>query len=356
VSKGATRKRKNFITFEDFKFAFDESIEASVKSRRIAGVLSLLRQQITFVFNGEQANQLLTAMRQLPAASALEFAVLLDYRLNPKASSTIGRLGADIIAQYVRETSFSRVFEQIGKDLNDLAAVHQWIQHSFETKDQEGSGVPRVTDRKVRSAFGCLLLLIEREEFPDMVLQLLELYSRRAARSARKKPIQKPSFSFAKIVGDLLAAPKPSLSQIKRLLNTTDSFRMELERQRKASREQTEAMESLETKLSATNDDLARSRELLVNMEGKTKDLAKEVRQLESRLREESARAIGIEQHWKQVVKQELAGFSFRLREQIEHEVNEIRLCIERENPNVEMAVHRLNRILSIIPGDASKS
>lgn len=353
MRKEGSHRGKAFTSFEEFKTAFDECVEAAIKGRRTTSVLVLLRQGLAFALSGEQIRELLAMIHQLPGADSLEFAILLESRLKPAPNNALARLGPEIVANYIRETGFSTFIQ---KETKSTQTIHDWLQQLAQDTDQETRGGPVLSAARLRSAFGCLLLLIERPEFTEMVLRLLKFYSRKGVSSDGRKASSKPSYLFAKTIGALLIPGKPKSSQIKTLLSATDWLQQDLERLAEASRDQADRVDSLETRLAAANDELVRSKETVAELKRETENLTDQVKQLRAQLEAEGARAASTEEHWKQVVRQELAGFSFRVRKQLEHEVNEIRLCLERANPNVEMALHRVKRILSIIPTTESNA
>lgn len=48
---------------------------------------------------------------------------------------------------------------------------------------------------------------------------------------------------------------------------------------------------------------------------------------------------------WERKLERELSGQRYQIKKDIMHEVNEISLCLNRENPNVEMALARIRNI-----------
>lgn len=339
-------------SFEEFRVAFEAALDASARRRRISGVLPVLRRRLGFVLSTEQTGEVLAAIHRAPGADALEFAITLESRLKSNVNNAITRLGPEVLAGYIRETNFSSFYAD--QETKSPRAMSDWIQQ-FVHGPADIEEKAALSERRLRSGFGCLLLLIDRPEFTDLVLRLLKSYAEVGSHSGGKKGGPKPSFLFAKTVGAFLISEKPKTSQIKLLLDVTNWLQLEMNRLASLLREHAEQVESLEEKLAASGDQLAKAKDALTQMEISTTDLTSQVSRLTSRLQEQEARAIGIEEHWKEVMRQESAGFSHRVRKQLEHEVNEIRLCLERGNPNVAMALTRVNRILSIVPPTEGK-
>lgn len=124
-------------------------------------------------------------------------------------------------------------------------------------------------------------------------------------------------------------------SQFRQVLNRE----LNLERQIRIHEDQIEA---LRKQLSSVENDLVESRK-------ESEQRLARTGQLEQSLTEASERYQLLDQHWRGVSEQQLAKQSGSFREKIRHEIQEALLALDRQNPNVEMALIRIRRVREIL-------
>ena len=73
------------------------------------------------------------------------------------------------------------------------------------------------------------------------------------------------------------------------------------------------------------------------------------IKSLEKQIANEKQRYENLDKHWEDICSTELGKLKGSVRTSISHEVSEMRLCLEREEPNVEMALGRINNLMEYI-------
>lgn len=345
MNANSRKNSKVFASFEEFDSALDQAIESSRQRRRHASLISILKRKAGFSLSDEQTKNTLEKIRQLPDFDVIEFTILIESRLNPRPRPLIARLGTEVLSKYIRDTNFSEYMQ----DEPSFPSICAWIERLRSGNATRGNQGRAINDQTLRAAFGCLLVFLEKDLFLQSVLHLLKLYIGNAHLQRIKKFEHKPRQGFAAVVGDLVRPSKPKMPQIKLLIAATRQLQNQLQLLTEARRRQADELAALELTHRESAEELAVKKREIVQHEEKLSHLGGQIRQLEAQLREEAARTAATEQHWKEVLQQEVTGLSFRLRSQLEHEVEGIQLCLQGGNPNTEMALHRLKRISEII-------
>jgi septal ring factor EnvC (AmiA/AmiB activator) len=107
-------------------------------------------------------------------------------------------------------------------------------------------------------------------------------------------------------------------------------------------RTQQDGINALQTQVSSLDSDLAQARE-------ESGQRATRLSELTQLLAEADERYRLLDQHWRGVSEQELAKQSGSFREKVSQELEETLLALDRENPNMEIALRRLRRIEDIL-------
>jgi septal ring factor EnvC (AmiA/AmiB activator) len=107
-------------------------------------------------------------------------------------------------------------------------------------------------------------------------------------------------------------------------------------------RTQQDGINALQTQVSSLDRDLAQARE-------ESGQRATRLSELTQLLAEADERYRLLDQHWRGVSEQELAKQSGSFREKVSQELEETLLALDRENPNMEIALRRLRRIEDIL-------
>ncbi len=158
-----------------------------------------------------------------------------------------------------------------------------------------------------------------------------------------------PEQSFVRGVMQAFSLPSISLSKLDLAISgveTVDAqFREMLSRELNLQRQvrtQQDGIDALQLQVSSLDSDLAQARE-------ESGQRATRLSELTQLLAEADERYRLLDQHWRGVSEQELAKQSGSFREKVSQELEETLLALDRENPNMEIALRRLRRIEDIL-------
>ncbi len=70
---------------------------------------------------------------------------------------------------------------------------------------------------------------------------------------------------------------------------------------------------------------------------------------IKSSVEEEKIKNKDLEVHWKTKLDQSISGIQHSLKTKLSHEINELKLSIQGETPNVGMALRRLSQMEQIL-------
>lgn len=160
---------------------------------------------------------------------------------------------------------------------------------------------------------------------------------------------RRPEQSFVRGLMQAFSLPSISLSKLDLAISgveTVDAqFREMLSRELNLQRQvrtQQDGINALQTQVSSLDSDLAQARE-------ESGQRATRLSELTQLLAEADERYRLLDQHWRGVSEQELAKQSGSFREKVSQELEETLLALDRENPNMEIALRRLRRIEDIL-------
>jgi len=186
-------------------------------------------------------------------------------------------------------------------------------------------------------------------EIADSTVRFTGLLAILRELSRRGKKLSKPERTF---VQGIIAALASARLKPGRILNFYSGIQMiELERRDILDRERhlqmtirgsQDTIHSHEQKIASLQAELAAA-----NNASALNDSTMAARDLEIQSLKEQLRLV--DRHWEGVSEQQLAKQGGALRGKVQHELQEALLALDRENPNIEMALNRLRRIEGIV-------
>jgi len=216
-------------------------------------------------------------------------------------------------------------------------AIEEWVAgHAPKTPSPE-------LDTWLRRFMTCLL----KDTEPKTLLSGLIATARVGAPVKRRAGNQEAAFVRGVVAA--LTSPVIAKNRLELILSGTSSVEAQfqemlsrevsLERQ---IRSQQGSIEELEEKVKSLHETLVEARS-----DGDRK--ASRITELEQSITEATQRHDLLDRHWRGVSEQQLAIQSGSFREKIHHELQEAMLALDRQQPNVEMALQRLRRIREIL-------
>ncbi len=179
-----------------------------------------------------------------------------------------------------------------------------------------------------RILWGCTERAHAQDEASTVEVDLSGFYSEIAAIFGAE------SINIKRIVSGLgLAAPALALNE---------EHCKEIDRLRGSVKQLTERVVRREAELSETDTALSAARSRIDELE---RALAEKDRLVS----EAERRCESLDDHWKEVNQQQLARQAHAVKSDLDHELAEVRLSLDRQNPNVGMALERVRRMERIV-------
>jgi len=217
-------------------------------------------------------------------------------------------------------------------------AVESWIG------DHSPKGSQSERDSWFRQFVVCLLNEVEPKTLVVGLVSASRLWMSSTSRKAISDEAQFVRGIAAALGGstigsnrlDLILAGAAAMDgQFRQMLNREFS----LERKVRADEE---SIEGLRRKILSLEADVARART-------DAEEKAARIEEVQQSLAEAGERYELLDRHWSCVSEQQLAKQSGSFRGKVGHEVDEAILCLDREDPNMEMALDRVRRIKEIL-------
>ena len=239
-----------------------------------------------------------------------------------------------------------------------VEAIEAWIEHNSSTKlssdclptrDQlpPHSVEQLPPDSWFRRVFVCLSAHPEERVFVFGLLAVarhwVDLYKKKRGKGATNDR------DLATIVSGVLLNAKLSSQRLEPVLAGAASIE---EQNRQIRREETNLIRRLEHHQNRCDKLEQSNSELVANIEDLTQtndDRNARIGQLEKNLAEAKNRYELLNQHWEGASQTKLEQQSASFSDSVGHELEEARLSLDRDSPNIEMALRRLDRIREII-------
>lgn len=296
---------------------------------------ALIRSGVHGEITGEFTTQLVLALAEhRSAAERLALPLAVQDRFG-KLSPMARRLLTELRASFETGIGYD---PQEFKGYRAARAIEDWVVEHAPT-------VPAVErDSWLRRFTTCVL----RDSEPKTVLIGLVAASRRWVSSRGLKSSAEDE-TFVRGIAQALSLPTigsnklqsilAGVSAVEEQLRQTLNRELSLERQLRA---QQDTADGLNRRVSGLEADLVAAR---ADAEGK----ATRIGELERLLSEAEERYTLLDRHWRGVSEQELTKQSGSFREKVSQELVEALLALDRENPNLEIALRRLRRIQEIL-------
>lgn len=201
-------------------------------------------------------------------------------------------------------------------------------------------------ESRLRWALVWFLSKASAERRSEAILALIENW---AEREEKGQTGRNSEGKWNRFIAGVLSAEKPKSSKVSPLLNALSSLRAQLSsslgRELVRSGELAKTQEDLETlreKAEATQRELVDAQDALERNEAAVIELERKLADADDRYR-------SLDEHWKRSSSTNLARKVGSLSEEVGHEVQEAILSLDRETPNVPMALSRLRRLDAIV-------
>jgi hypothetical protein len=201
-------------------------------------------------------------------------------------------------------------------------------------------------DSWLRWVFVCLVAKAPPDRRAEATLALMEFWSGNGRRSSTDGKVESDLYRF---LANMLAAEKPESRKIAPFLGALRLSRSHLtamrETESKLSRQLAEAQEQIQIK----NETIARFQQEISDARATAQQRSVEIEKSQQQLVEAEERYRLLDEHWTRSSATNVAKKIGSLSEEVRHEVQEAILSLDREVPNMAMALNRLRRLQAII-------
>ena len=330
--KNQTKSRYN--SFDEFWPDFNAAMKAAIEKKKPAGVGTLLGRQAGFVPHPDQVRQVYQTVVQLPNSDSLEFSILVMARTRRLPSRIITGLADEIWGKYRAVAEFPDTEHPTWIDVRD------WICGRISRAMSAGQELALVG----RAMFAALLSVRERDFYTNAVLLLADEL---AGASGKKSELDRNEIEA--IVSELLTKRIPSRKELCLVGRTGKAMRSEMQASIEQRRQALGRAEALQSEITNLKTESASKDQQIRDHAAAIEAIRAELASVTEKLALAQEQITATEEHWNLVLKQKLSGLVAKLRSDIQHETREIAMCLDRNSPNVTMALERARQIDKIL-------
>jgi len=352
ISKTEAENPKDIeITFE----IFVESIRSAIslaRAKSIAQVFNLVKKGFSGELNREQVDQVFELLRDWKLVDMLALK-LINEEVNGKLKDFAQQLARKIRFYFIQELKYPLPANSASVSSDEISDWIKNIYRSFPFKTAKNSTVTTETgeslpaayspDKYLRMAFVCLSNNF-RDDFTIESIDLL--LTEHLVKSGKKFRVSK--FSFINLVNKSLNTKSLS-SAIENILLSSAPFKEISVRIKESENELWRKYQSLQAdfkQLETTENSL---RNQLDETNRKNEEISTQLKDKTQALEEWKKENKDLDQHWREVAKEKLTKQANDINRKLKSEITEIKLSLEDQPPDVEVALLLLQRIEKIL-------
>lgn len=324
-------------SFDEFIGRIDSVIAETPSKKQVSKAYGLLKQGFNNTLKDEHIESICNRFFIWNQFPLVAFKITLAVSCGPRQTELIKRLSREIRKKSGRLAEFP--FENLPlftniTDTERKNILKDWVLSKLDKSED--------VFEWARHALICML----NEELTEGDYEIIRLIAKSIC--TKKEHRKKTGNKFAKYVLEIcspFADRKVKVSKLVKLFDLTSLFEsrnVELERRLKELKIE---LEDLDEKNKSDQEQLASTLDELRFAKEETKSLKQELDLRSELLRIEAEKLGSSEKHWKHELERQLAGITFSIKKKISHEVNEAKLALDCDRPDLEMALSRLRKI-----------
>jgi len=327
-------------SFEELLKLLVALVDPASKSDAVPKVAEALKKGFFEQVVPEHVEQVMAVLVPYPSLDrlAVRLAVEKPQRSRPLVVALLNRLRA----QFASELGFPGSVSREGDRLFELS---QWIKVGEESRPTDA---PRHPDTWVRKAVLCLSQESDPSIAASAIHRLLCIVARRATQS-EGDAFRTDGRSYLRAVGQLLSSKKIVPQRVALSLQFCHPYEDQLAQSRQQNTElRHEAADALQQAQELEKHNAALSQELS-SLRDRESKLQQQLAQTQSKLNLEIDRIKELTDHSQRELSQSLAGQRHSLAAAFMHDLQESRLCLDRPEPNVQMALNRIRQMEEVV-------
>lgn len=325
--------------FDEFLKSLRDAIEASAKKDVLPKIILTLKKGFAGDLRPDHVDAVVNALAQYRSLDRL------GVRLIPDGSSKGGRLLVAVRnrlrSRFADDVAFPQPQGSTAQDADRWSVLMEWIKAGDARRPRPD--LPQYPEEWSRKAFVCLASEPDEGLRLGGVNRLLHIIARRSMRGG--KAFHSDSLGFVREASKLVSAAKISIARVASSLQFAHPLEHECQEGRRtasdALQQKEEAVARL-TRAQAENDQLNGQ---LTDALAQNRELQRRLAEVESQLQRERNRSGELEKHWEHESQQLLARQRHLVCSNILHDLQEARLSLDRETPNITMALNRIRQM-----------
>jgi predicted transcriptional regulator len=323
-------------SFQDFILTLKSALYDSKGKDSVVSVYRHIKKGFKEAITPDHINEICQNIFPWEHFSRLTLKIVLEFNLG-HPSGLIRRLIPPFRQEAAKRTSFPLNELPLTTTVSDPQRWHN-LRNWIKTNSHGGT----IDSVWVRNALICITS--EKPSYDEFSLVQLLLEESDIIRKKIKAFSDKHE-RYMKQIGGFFISKKFTPSKLSFGLDISEIFRDRLEKMEVKMSNLEEKFLAQEDRLSELQEKLIASEESLEETLRETKKLNEEIKTKEQAFLEEKARYNSLDEHWKRKLDRELRGQVYQFKKYFEHEIREATLALNRENPNIEMALSRIKNM-----------
>lgn len=352
---------KETNTNEPVKFdVFYESLKSIVDSNKTNAVgesFGLIEKGFSDESNKEWVDKTLELLNNWVAIDNLAVKLTVE-KYSEKLKSSFAVQISNRLRMHFREKlkyplpvdSKSVSIDEVFYWLNQTAKLEQPAEFNKENDVCEKSSNYPLSDNILRMKFVCLFGELNDNDLCKAIDVLLETYIK-----STDKNYEPTRNSYIKSVGILLSQKLSTLG-IKNILVSSSVLKKDVSDIQHSENTLRQNLRNLENRLKNSEIKESALQNQLVNANAEIGKLKADMKKNESQLKELSERYEASKIHWQKSLKQDLDSQSAHIRDNVTHQIDQLRLCLDDKSPDIETALIFVQRIQKIVGGADGKN
>lgn len=346
----AEKPKSQEITFDSFFELLKSKMELK-ENKAIPQVLQILKKGFSGDFNKDQIDLVFDLLKNWKLIDLLAIKLINEEKngkLRPFGRQLTKRIRFDFIKEYdypipTNGASVSRdeIFDWIKNGFRAVSAMP--VENQTEQIASEKTLSSKFMDKQLRNMFICLSNNLKDEFIFEAINYLLTEYFNNGGKKFR---ISKNS--YLNTINKALAAKNPSVL-VENILVSSAPFKEIAQEARESENELWRKNQSFQTKIQQLeSNELSLKNQLREATQEKhllNEQLSSKTRALE----EWKAENKNLDNHWQELSKQKLTKQAGDTKRRIQNQITEIRLSLENQPPDTEIALLLLQRIEKIL-------
>ena len=342
----APRKKgkKKYHSFEAFHEALQVAITAAKPRHKLTSIREQLRRGIEFPISTDHVEETCRIIKEYPDSDLLYFSIVCDAEFGRASSPLLKRVASNIVRETRIKTEYPVAIGVEASNDQTTPVIHHWLEKLKQPPTT--SDHAELDASTARSALICLLPDIERPFFPEVALEILRSCIRRTLpKKSRQSTQNDPLIVFAKTIASYLEVRSPQETVIRSLMVVTNSLRttneklsIEVERSARALRSAGYDMDQLKS-------NIAHLKQSCLQKDNEIRSLQDQLNGVHKHLLQEKERYHAAEEYWQDASIRRRNETVYKIKSYLDHEIQEMQHCLDRESPNIRMAIDRINNI-----------